>query len=135
MDKKGKGARGPKTRTPNDNGRKIKKKTSVLISEKIDYVDYKDANLLQRFVSDRSKIRARRVSGNDVQQQRDIAMAIKNSREMAIMPYAKRVSTQRTGRPDRGERGPRRDRNESAEVETTEVDVVETTESTEIEEG
>jgi small subunit ribosomal protein S18 len=134
MDKKGKGARGPKTRTPNDNGRKIKKKTSVLISEKIDYVDYKDANLLQRFVSDRSKIRARRVSGNDVQQQRDIAMAIKNSREMAIMPYAKRVSTQRTGRPDRGERGPRRDRNESAEIETTEVEVT-TTESTEIEEG
>jgi small subunit ribosomal protein S18 len=132
MEKKSKGARGPKTRTPNDNGRKIKKKTSVLISEKVDYVDYKDANLLQRFVSDRSKIRARRVSGNDVQQQRDIAMAIKNSREMAIMPYAKRVSTQRTGRPDRGERGPRRDRNENTEsvdtgVETT-VEVDETTE-------
>lgn len=108
-----KGGRGPKGRTPNDGGRKIKKKTSVLIQERVDYVDYKDVNLLQRFVSDRSKIRARRVSGNDVQQQRDIAMAIKNARELALMPYAKRVTTQRTGRPDRGERGPRRDRYEA----------------------
>ena len=96
--------RGPKAR---DNGRKIRKKTSVLTSEKIEYVDYKDVNLLQRFVSDRSKIRARRVSGNDVQQQRDIAIAIKNARELALLPYTKRVSTQRTGRPDRGDKGSR----------------------------
>ena len=68
-------------------------------------------NLLQRFVSDRSKIRARRVSGNDVQQQRDITTAIKNAREMALMPYAKRVTTQRGGRGgERGERGDRGDR-------------------------
>ena len=88
--------RGSKTRA-NDNPRKIKKKTSVLVTDKIDYVDYKDANLLQRFVSDRSKIRSRRVTGNDAQQQREITTAIKNAREMALVPYAKRVSTQRTG--------------------------------------
>ena len=63
-----------------------------------------------RFVSDRSKIRNRRVTGNSVQQQRDIANAIKNSREMALLPYTKRVSNTRPGRPPRdGERGPRRD--------------------------
>lgn len=113
-------SRGPKGReNPN---KKIKKKTSILIQEKVDYVDYKDANLLARFVSDRSKIRARRVSGNDVQQQRDIAQAIKLSREMALLPYAKRVTTQRTGRPDRGERGergPRRDEAAADAVEET----------------
>ncbi len=123
-------SRGPKGReNPN---KKIKKKTSILIQEKVDYVDYKDANLLARFVSDRSKIRARRVSGNDVQQQRDIAQAIKLSREMALLPYAKRVTTQRTGRPDRGERGERGPRRDEAaadvveEIDDVEVDGIET---------
>jgi small subunit ribosomal protein S18 len=117
--------RGPKGReNPN---KKIKKKTSILLQEKVDYVDYKDANLLARFVSDRSKIRARRVSGNDVQQQRDIAQAIKLSREMALLPYAKRVTTTRTGRPDRGERGergPRRDEAAAEVADDADVDAV-----------
>jgi len=100
-----------KARAPKDtNPKKFKKKTSVLVTDKVDYVDYKDVNLLSRFVSDRSKIRNRRVTGNSVQQQRDIANAIKNSREMALLPYTKRVSNTRPGRPPRdGERGPRRD--------------------------
>ena len=55
--------------------------------DKVDFVDYKDVNLLNRFVSDRSKIRNRRVTGNTVQQQRDIANAVKNAREMALLPY------------------------------------------------
>ncbi len=82
-----------------DKKRPMKKKTSILVQEKVEYVDYKDVNLLQRFLSDRSKIRGRRVSGNTTQQQREIATAIKNAREMAIMPYTKRVSTQRAARP------------------------------------
>lgn len=81
--------------------KKIRKKTSVLTSEKVAYVDYKDVNLLSRFVSDRSKIKARRVNGNDVQQQNEIARAVKNAREMALLPYTKRVSSQRTSRGDR----------------------------------
>ena len=110
-------ARAPKETNP----KKFKKKTSVLITDKVDYVDYKDVNLLTRFVSDRSKIRNRRVTGNTVQQQRDIATAIKNSREMALLPYTKRVSNTRPGRPPRdGERGPRRDAAAAAE-ETTEA--------------
>jgi small subunit ribosomal protein S18 len=65
-------------------------------------------------VSDRSKIRNRRVTGNDVQQQREVANAVKNAREMALLPYTKRVSQTRAGRPprdgeERGERRPRRD--------------------------
>ena len=76
-----------------------KKKLSVLVQEKVEYIDYKDVNLLQRFMSDRSKIRSRRVSGNTTQQQREVATAIKNAREMALLPYAKRVATTRTTRP------------------------------------
>ena len=56
---------------------------------------------MNRFVSDRSKIRNRRVTGNTVQQQRDIANAVKNAREMALLPYTKRVSQTRAGRPPR----------------------------------
>ncbi|WP_459548515.1 30S ribosomal protein S18 [Nocardia sp. X0981] len=55
-------------------------------------IDYKDAPLLRKYVSERGKIRARRVTGNCVQHQRDIAIAVKNSREMALLPY---VSTAR----------------------------------------
>ncbi|MCI0687174.1 MAG: 30S ribosomal protein S18 [Sporichthyaceae bacterium] len=67
--------------------RKPKKKVCVFCKEKIAYVDYKDTGLLRKFISDRGKIRARRVTGNCTQHQRDIAVAIKNSREMALLPY------------------------------------------------
>ena len=76
-----------------------KKKTSILVQERIEYVDYKDVNLLRRFMSDRAKIRARRVSGNGAQQQRDVALAIKNAREMALLPYTMRVTYAARRRP------------------------------------
>jgi small subunit ribosomal protein S18 len=84
--------------------RRYKKKTSALVIERVEYVDYKDVDLLSRFISDRAKIRNRRVSGNDVQQQREVAGAIKIAREMALLPYARRVASQRT-RPPRDGRG------------------------------
>jgi small subunit ribosomal protein S18 len=91
-----------------DTGRRGKKKVSVLNQEKVDYVDYKDVNLLKRFMSDRAKIRARRVTGNSAQQQREVAMAIKNAREMALLPYTNRITqTRGGGGRDRGERGER----------------------------
>ena len=91
-----------------DNARRGKKKISVLSQEKVEYVDYKDVNLLKRFMSDRAKIRARRVTGNSAQQQREVAMAIKNAREMALLPYTNRITQQRGGGGrDRGERGER----------------------------
>jgi small subunit ribosomal protein S18 len=67
--------------------RKPKRKVCVFCTDTIDYVDYKDTALLRKFVSDRGKIRARRVSGNCSQHQRDVATAVKNSREMALLPY------------------------------------------------
>jgi small subunit ribosomal protein S18 len=67
--------------------RKPKKKVCVFCKDKITYVDYKDTNLLRKFISDRGKIRARRVTGNCVQHQRDVATAVKNAREVALLPY------------------------------------------------
>jgi small subunit ribosomal protein S18 len=86
-----------------DRRRPIKKKTSILSSESIEWVDYKDVNLLRRFMSERAKIRARRVTGNNAQQQRAVARAIRIAREMALLPYSVRQVTQRS-------RGGRRDR-------------------------
>jgi small subunit ribosomal protein S18 len=120
-----------------DAGRKFKKKISILNSENVEYVDWKDVNLLRRFVSDRAKVRARRVTGNDVQQQREIARAIKNAREMALIPYANRVTTQRGGRrgdrdgDDRRERRDRPERDEAPAPEAPEA----TTEFTGLDEG
>jgi small subunit ribosomal protein S18 len=108
-------------RAPKDAGRKIKKKANVLTSEKIVYVDYKDVGLLQRFMSDRSKIRSQRLNGNTVQQQRELATAIKNAREMALLPYTKRVAS--VGRGPRGGRGPRV---EGDAVDAIENEIIET---------
>lgn len=54
---------------------------------KVPYVDYKDLDTLRRFISDRGKIRSRRVTGACAQYQRRVAIAIKNAREMALLPY------------------------------------------------
>ena len=56
--------------------RKPKKKVCVFCQERISYVDYKDTGLLRKYISDRGKIRARRVTGNCTRHQRDVATAI-----------------------------------------------------------
>ena len=61
-------------------------KRNLLKTLGVNVVDYKDANRLRMFISDRGKIRSRRVTGLTVQQQRKIATAIKNAREMALLP-------------------------------------------------
>ena len=103
--------------------RKFKKKTSPLIIEKVEYVDYKDVDLLSRFMSDRGKIRGQRLNGNDVQQQREVANAIKIAREMGLLPYARRVASASRGRPSRDGGRPRNDDQsvENPEVENDEV--------------
>ena len=68
--------------------RKPKKKVCQFCKEKATGVDYKDTALLRKFISDRGKIRARRVTGVTVQEQRLIANAVKNAREMALLPYS-----------------------------------------------
>ena len=67
--------------------RKPKKKVCQFCKEKAAPIDYKDTLLLRKFISDRGKIRARRVTGNCVQHQRDVAIAVKNARELALLPY------------------------------------------------
>jgi small subunit ribosomal protein S18 len=89
-----------------DRRRPQKKKVSILNTEQVEWIDYKDVNLLRRFMSERAKIRARRVTGNNAQQQREVARAIRVAREMALLPYSVRQVTQRSrsGRRDRGDR-------------------------------
>jgi small subunit ribosomal protein S18 len=112
-------ARGARSRDANP--RKFKKKTSPLVIEKVEYVDYKDVDLLTRFMSDRGKIRNQKITGNDVQQQREVANAIKIAREMGLLPYARRVASASRGRPGRdGDRRPRRDE----QVEDQNIDAV-----------
>ncbi|MDP6648680.1 MAG: 30S ribosomal protein S18, partial [Acidimicrobiales bacterium] len=64
--------------------------------------------LLTKYISDRAKIRGRSVNGNDARQQRDVAKAIKVAREMALIPFTNRVTTQRRERRN-DERGDRSD--------------------------
>ena len=64
-----------------------RRKSCQYCRDKVEFVDYKDVSTLRKFISDRGKIRARRVSGNCSQHQRDVATAVKNSREMALLPY------------------------------------------------
>jgi small subunit ribosomal protein S18 len=65
-----------------------RRKSCQYCRDKVDHVDYKDVATLRKFISERGKIRARRITGVNVQEQRLIARAIKNAREMALLPYA-----------------------------------------------
>ncbi|MDI2031945.1 30S ribosomal protein S18 [Saccharopolyspora sp. TS4A08] len=64
-----------------------RKKPNLLQREGVVQVDWKDVTLLRKFISDRGKIRSRRVTGLTAQEQREVAKAIKNAREMALLPY------------------------------------------------
>ena len=74
-------------RNPKDLKRGFKKKPCQFCRDHTEWIDYKDLSTLRKFMSDRGKIRARRVTGACVRHQRDIAIAVKNSREMALLPY------------------------------------------------
>lgn len=73
-------------RSPRSN-RPQRKKVCFFCKEKVAYIDFKDVSLMRRFVSDRGKIRARRVTGTCVQHQHEVASAVKNAREVALLPY------------------------------------------------
>ncbi|WP_112270449.1 30S ribosomal protein S18 [Lentzea terrae] len=64
-----------------------KRRQNLLKTAGVTVVDWKDVTLLRKFISDRGKIRSRRVTGLTPQQQRQVATAIKNAREMALLPY------------------------------------------------
>ena len=67
--------------------RPLKRRVNLLAKEGVAVVDWKDVALLRKFISDRGKIRSRRVTGLTPQQQRQVATAIKHAREMALLPY------------------------------------------------
>jgi small subunit ribosomal protein S18 len=64
-----------------------RQKKNPLIALGVTTIDYKDVHLLRTFISERGKIRSRRVTGVTPQQQRQIAIAVKNAREMALLPF------------------------------------------------
>jgi small subunit ribosomal protein S18 len=71
-------------------GRITQRRKKPLLGAEVTHVDYKDVTLLRTFISDRGKIRSRRVTGITPQQQRMVTRAIKNAREMALLPYTNR---------------------------------------------
>jgi small subunit ribosomal protein S18 len=86
-----------------------RRKPCPFCKDKIEQVDYKDASGLRRFVSERGKIRSRRITGACRRHQAQIAAAVKRARELALLPYA--AEAQREERPGgRGQRGDREDR-------------------------
>jgi len=100
-------------RAPKDLGRRVKKKPCALCRDNTEWVDYKDVPMLRKYMSDRGKIRSRRVTGNCAQHQRALAQAIKTARELVLLPYTQRTVTERPGGRggrDRGERGERAER-------------------------
>lgn len=94
---------GPKRERPGSGRRK----SCPYCKDKIEQADYKDVETLKRFVSDRGKIRSRRITGACRRHQSQIARAVKRAREIALLPYA--AEAQREDGP-RGGRGRDRDR-------------------------
>jgi small subunit ribosomal protein S18 len=85
-----------------------RRKSCPYCKDKVEQVDYKDVGTLRRFVSERGKIRSRRISGACRRHQNQLATAVKRARELALLPY---VTDAREERPERGGR-PSRDRDD-----------------------
>ena len=112
-----------KKRTPiRDTNRRGKPKVCVFCRDHVTWVDYKDVNVLRRFISDRAKIKARRTTGTCTQHQREVAVAIKTARELALLPYTQRTVSDKAGRDGRGgrggPRGPRPDAARDVDIDT-----------------
>jgi small subunit ribosomal protein S18 len=80
----------PRKKRSKDAGKRVRKKVCTFCADKLVTIDYKEVAVLRTYMSDRAKIRARRVTGNCARHQREIALAIRNAREMALLPYLSR---------------------------------------------
>jgi small subunit ribosomal protein S18 len=79
-----------------------RRKSCPYCRDKIEQVDYKDLSMLRRMISDRGKIRSRRITGACRRHQSQVARAVKRARELALLPYvAEGGSDHRGGRGDR----------------------------------
>jgi small subunit ribosomal protein S18 len=83
-----------------------RRKSCPYCRDKVEQVDYKDLSMLRRFVSERGKIRSRRITGACRRHQSQVARAVKRARELALLPYVGESS----GEEHRGGRGRDRDR-------------------------
>ena len=70
-----------------DRGRKPRRKVCSFCVDKVDHIDYKDAAMLRRFTTERGKILPRRISGNCAKHQRQVTLAIKRARNIALLPF------------------------------------------------
>ena len=85
-----------------------RRKPCTFCKDKVEHVDYKDVGTLRRFISERGKIRSRRITGACRRHQNQIATAVKRARELALLPYVSDTpERERGGRGDRGDRGDR----------------------------
>jgi small subunit ribosomal protein S18 len=84
-----------------------RRKSCPYCRDKVEFVDYKDITALRKFISDRGKIRSRRITGACRRHQNQIATAVKRARELALLPY---VGDTRESRDDRERGGRDRDR-------------------------
>ena len=88
-----------------------RRKSCFFCKSKVEEIDYKNIGELRRYISEKGKIRSRRISGACRRHQRQVAVAIKRAREMALLPYVAEGREERPGgRPDRGDRGDRGER-------------------------
>ncbi len=70
-----------------ERGRRPRKKVCAFCVDKVDYIDYKDVARLRRFTTERGKILPRRISGNCAKHQRQVTVAIKRARNIALLPF------------------------------------------------
>jgi small subunit ribosomal protein S18 len=83
----------------------VKRRNCFFCKEKIDEIDYKNVNQLRRYISEKGKIRSRRITGACRRHQVQVAQAVKRAREMALLPYvAEGVEESRGGGGGRGRR-------------------------------
>lgn len=85
-----------------DYTRKPKRRYCACCKDKTEFVDYKDSQGLRKYMTDRGKIKPRRVTGNCAQHQHQISVAIKRAREMALLPYVVPVISTRVDGKGRG---------------------------------
>ena len=79
-----------------------RRKSCAFCRDKVDHVDYKDFQSLRRYLSDKGKIRSRRITGACRRHQVQLARAIKRARELALLPYVDALAVEREGRGGRG---------------------------------
>ena len=85
-----------------DYARQPRHKYCRFCKDNVEYIDYKDVQMLRKYTTDRGKIKPRRVTGTCTQHQHELATAIKRSREMALLPYVVPVVSGGVGRRNRG---------------------------------